>query len=229
MPTGIAPHDSPQRWDRVMELLADALERPRAEREPYLRAQCGPDAEVLAEVRRLLAAEQGAATLASAVLPRAVLGSMAQVPPPGPKQGSGSRHGAAYAAAGPKDQTLGSDVFPGAPGAVDGPPPDIEGYRIFGRLGSGGMGVVWAAEQLATHRQVALKILGNTTFTSPRVRARFEREIELAARLEHPNIARVYDSGLRHGFYYYAMERIDGVPPDEFSSPRHPHRHHPPR
>src|SRR4029078_6468556 len=50
----------------------------------------------------------------------------------------------------------------------------------------------------------------------PNACARFDREVELAARLEHPNIARVYDSGLHQGIYFYAMELIDGQPLDLF-------------
>ena len=95
----------------------------------------------------------------------------------------------------------------GSPVAV----PEIEGYQIAGRLGEGGMGVVWRAVQLSTKRQVALKLLPAAKFASSKSRARFEREVELSARLEHPNIARVYDSGLRRWVYFYAMELIDGV------------------
>ena len=94
--------------------------------------------------------------------------------------------------------------------------PQIEGYEITGQLGEGGMGVVWRAVQLSTGRKVALKLLGAGAVGSQKHRARFEREVELAAGLEHPNIARVYESGLRQGVYYYAMELIDGVPLDEY-------------
>jgi eukaryotic-like serine/threonine-protein kinase len=90
------------------------------------------------------------------------------------------------------------------------PRPEIEGYEITERIGVGGMGSVWRAVQLSTHRDVALKVLGVGAFSSPNAQARFEREVELTARLEHPNIARVYDSGLGHGLYYYAMELIEG-------------------
>ena len=88
--------------------------------------------------------------------------------------------------------------------------PQVEGYEVTARLGEGGMGTVWRATQLSTHRQVALKLLSERRFGSAKSRARFEREVELSARLEHPNIARVYDSGLQRGIYYYALEHIDG-------------------
>lgn len=94
--------------------------------------------------------------------------------------------------------------------------PQIPGYQITRRLGEGGMGTVWRAVQLSTRRPVAVKVLGLAAFGSERGRVRFEREVELTARLEHPHIARVYDSGLRRGFYYYAMELVEGVPLDRY-------------
>jgi len=100
----------------------------------------------------------------------------------------------------------GAGEEPGPPG----PLPDIYGYEITGRLGEGGMGTVWRAVQQSTRREVALKILAGG-LGSQRAHTRFEREVELTARLEHPNIARVYDSGIHHGAYYYAMELIDGA------------------
>ena len=96
--------------------------------------------------------------------------------------------------------------------------PRIEGYQILGPLGRGGMGTVWRAMQLSTRREVAVKLLNLSQFGSDRARQRFQREVELAARLRHPNIAAVYDSGLHQGICYYAMELVDGVPMDEYIS-----------
>src|SRR4051794_15295497 len=104
-----------------------------------------------------------------------------------------------------------SDVFDDVPRSpLDGaePPPRINGYRIIGNLGRGGMGSVWQAVQLSTHRDAALKVMGDMSWLSPRARLRFDREVEIASRLEHPHIARIYDSGLQQGLYYYAMELI---------------------
>lgn len=94
--------------------------------------------------------------------------------------------------------------------------PKIEGYEIVAPLGEGGMGTVWQAVQLSTHRPVALKLLGGKVFGSEKARARFEREVELTARLQHTNIARIYDSGLHRGVYYYVMELVEGVPLDRY-------------
>lgn len=94
-------------------------------------------------------------------------------------------------------------------------PPHIEGYEILGRLGKGGMGTVWRVIQLSTKREVALKLLGGKRLTSDRARVRFEREVTLSAQLTHPNIARVYDSGLLRGQYYYVLELVEGVHLDD--------------
>ena len=114
--------------------------------------------------------------------------------------------------------------------AVDRLTPRIKGYKVTGQLGQGGMGVVWSAVQLGTRRTVALKLLGANMFASPRARRRFEREVELAARLNHPHVARVYDSGLDSGVYYYAMELVHGQPLDKYVKDRklpRPIRQHP--
>ncbi len=110
---------------------------------------------------------------------------------------------------------------PGSEKDWSGDPPQVEGYEITGLLGQGGMGTVWSAIQLSTHREVALKLLGRGGFSSEKARARFEREVELTARLEHPNIAGLYDSGLYRGVHYYAMELIEGVPLDEYAADQH--------
>ena len=94
--------------------------------------------------------------------------------------------------------------------------PDIETYRIINKVGEGGMATVWRALQLSTQREVALKVLSAGTFGSKKARIRFEREVELTARLEHPNIARIYDSGLHRGMYYYAMELFEGEHLDKY-------------
>jgi serine/threonine protein kinase len=94
--------------------------------------------------------------------------------------------------------------------------PHVEGYEIIGKLGEGGMGVVWRATQLGTRRTVALKLLSLVAIGSEQARLRFEREVQITAQLEHPNIARVYDSRIYQGVYCYAMELIEGVPLDDY-------------
>src|SRR5690606_10669935 len=92
---------------------------------------------------------------------------------------------------------ISADDFTASAGSPSTPhaTPSIDGYDIVELLGQGGMGVVWKAVQRSTNRLVALKLMSGRLFESdPRRQRRFEREIELAAQLEHPNLARVYDS-----------------------------------
>ncbi len=109
--------------------------------------------------------------------------------------------------------------------AIRGARPQVAGYAIQGFLGEGGMGTVWEAVHVATNRRVALKLLPAHHLVSAKARARFEREVELASRLEHSNIARLYDSGRgsgpdrdggAEGAFYFSMELIEGVPIDRF-------------
>ena len=96
--------------------------------------------------------------------------------------------------------------------------PRVPGYQVLSPLGEGGMGTVWRAVQLGTRREVALKLMHVSVFGQERARARFDREVQIAARLEHPHIARVYDSGVHQGVYYYAMELVEGLPLDEYTA-----------
>lgn len=96
------------------------------------------------------------------------------------------------------------------------PAPRIKGYEIISLLGAAAQGRVWRARQLSTNREVALKVPRADLLRSRKAMARFAREIELAARLNHPNIARIYDSGLCEGLYYYAMELVEGQSLDTY-------------
>ena len=95
-----------------------------------------------------------------------------------------------------------------------GPGPDlkylIDGYEILHEIHRGGQGVVYKAVQLATKRTVALKVLLHGAHASAAQQHRFEREIDLVASIQHPNIITVYDSGMTQGRYYFAMEYIHG-------------------
>lgn len=90
--------------------------------------------------------------------------------------------------------------------------PRVAGYEIRDVIGRGGMGIVWKALQLSTKRFVALKTINPAILGSADARKRFQREVELAARLTHPNIARIYESGLSQGSYFYSMDLIEGLP-----------------
>ncbi|MGB0716453.1 MAG: protein kinase domain-containing protein [Phycisphaerae bacterium] len=94
--------------------------------------------------------------------------------------------------------------------------PKIDGYRIDGVLGKGGMGIVYRAVQIKLNRTVALKVLPAVIgAASDGMVSRFRREALSAARLHHTNIIPVYDYGEVEDGYYYAMELVDGKPMDE--------------
>jgi len=92
----------------------------------------------------------------------------------------------------------------------------IEGYEIIEKVAEAGQGQVWRALQQSTDRHVAIKVPRLGLVTSERARIRFEREVGLAARLKHPNIARIYDSGVNRGQYYYVMDFVEGLKLDEY-------------
>jgi tetratricopeptide (TPR) repeat protein len=110
-------------------------------------------------------------------------------------------------------QTKVQDAKPPTP---TGPPETVPGvrvagYRILEKLGQGGMGVVYKAQQLGLDRLVALKMMLRTgDDAGSHELARFRSEAEVVARLQHPNIVQIYDIGELDGRPYFAMELVEG-------------------
>ncbi|KAB2967629.1 MAG: serine/threonine protein kinase, partial [Thermoanaerobaculia bacterium] len=92
-------------------------------------------------------------------------------------------------------------------------------YRILDRLGTGGMGVVWLAEDLQLRRRVALKMLREDVARSPEKLARFEREAKAVAALNHPNIVTIHAIEEIEGVRFLAMEYVEGRTLDELIPP----------
>lgn len=101
--------------------------------------------------------------------------------------------------------------------AINVPMPDtFAGYEVVREIHRGGQGVVYQAIQKATKRKVAIKVMREGPFAGPRDKARFEREVEILAQLDHPNIVGILDSGESNGSFFFVMDYISGKSLDAF-------------
>lgn len=98
--------------------------------------------------------------------------------------------------------------------------PEIAGFQLLEEIGRGGMGVVYKARQLSTKRTVAIKVMLAGAFAADAARRRFQREVELAARVDDPGIVRVLESGSVGGQPYYAMDYVSGTRLDQYIAGR---------
>src|SRR5262249_21510318 len=120
----------------------------------------------------------------------------ASADPSVPGNQSGSEHVETLPS--PHEKAIPSTVLPG----VSSPP----GYEILGRLGQGGMGVVYKARQTGLKRIVALKMILAGVHADERQRARFRKEAEAIAGLRHDNIVQVFEVGDLDGHLYFSLE-----------------------
>ncbi len=110
-----------------------------------------------------------------------------------------------------KDKTVLSSNASAKSAPSHSAPNEIGGYRIIGILGEGGMGVVYEAEQPSPRRLVALKVVRGAELVDDMRLKMFEREAATLARLDHPNIGRIYESGrTAEGRHFFAMELVRG-------------------
>ena len=92
-----------------------------------------------------------------------------------------------------------------------GGPAEEDRYQIIGELGRGGMGIVYKVQDTILDRIVAFKVLPQALTENPQAINNFMREAQAAAKLNHPNIVTVYDTGEQQGRYYITMEYVEGT------------------
>ncbi len=197
----------PEHWRQIERLYHAALERDANERAAFLAEACAGDKTLRGEVESLLLCDARAENFieAPALEIAAQLHAEEQTQS---KQATGQ-------AAERCDTFSATRIGPSSPESGSSPVTSVfvGDYRILRKLGEGGMGVVYEAEQQHPRRPVALKVIRGGRLVDEYLIKLFQREVQALARLKHPGIAAIYESDLTEdGRHYFAMELVRGVP-----------------
>jgi predicted ATPase len=186
------PSPDNERWRRMIELFAAALDRDEKERKGVLDA-AGADPELRRDVESLLSAHLTGETLEGAA------------------GGRGGGWAGALTSSWRPSLTEDGRAGPSPPRTASLDPGQRLGrYEIRAHLGAGGMGEVYRAFDPRLHREVAIKIVGSRVPPGPQALRRFEQEARAASALNHPNIVTVFDIGEEGSVPYIVMELLDG-------------------
>jgi serine/threonine-protein kinase len=194
---------TPERFRRVDQLVSLALERPTSERAEFVREACAGEEDLRIEVESLLATQdkedgflaEAPARLAAELLEEKAEQEIGELSPTVLSEDGATE---------PSVDAAGEQLQPGSP---------LGRYVVRERLGTGGMGVVYGAQDTELNRKIAIKLMrpgASGNISASEGRARLMREAQAMAQLAHPNVIAVHDVGTFGDQVFIAMEYVEG-------------------